>query len=71
MFKKKVNQRVMCTDQKEVIVGGLDIKRVLAGRLLPATVAGVGGAPPAVVVEDRGVVVHVGLLTYKHIRSPC
>ena len=60
----------MCTDQEEVIVGGLDVKRVLARSLLPAAVAGTGGAPPAVVVEDRGVVVHVGHLTYKHIRPP-
>ena len=47
----------------EVVVGGLDVERVLARRLLPAAVTGAGEAPPAVVVEDGWVPVQVELLS--------
>ena len=55
----------MNTDLKEVIVGSLDVKGVLARRLLPAAVAGAGRSPPAVVVEYRRVAVYLRLLTCK------
>lgn len=60
------NNNMTCTDHVEIIVGGFDVKGILAGRLLPAAVTGAGGAAPAVVVEDGGIVVHVWLLTYNH-----
>ena len=56
----------MDTHLKEVIVGSLDVKRVLARRLLPSAVAGAGRSPPAVVVEYGRVAVHLRLLTCKN-----
>ena len=55
----------MNPDLVEVTIGGLDVKRILPRSLLPATVTGAGGAPPAVVVQDGGVAIHVWLLSYR------
>lgn len=46
-------------DLIEIIIGSLDVKGILPGSLFPATVAGAGGAPPAVVTHDWWVVIHV------------
>lgn len=54
------------TNLVEVIVGSLDGKGVLTRGLLPATVTRASGTPPAVVVEDGWVVVHLWLLTCRY-----
>lgn len=53
------------SDLIEVIISSLDVKRILTRSLFPATVTGAGGAPPAVVVQDGWVAVHVRLLSYR------
>ncbi len=55
----------MNPDLVKIIISSLDVKRILARSLLPATVAGAGGAPPAVVIQDGRVAIHVWLLSYK------
>lgn len=52
-------------DLIEVIISSLDVKRILTRSLFPATVAGACGAPPAVVVQNGWVAVHVRLLSYR------
>ncbi len=58
----------MNPDLVEVIIGSLDVKRILTGSLFPATVTGAGGPPPAVVVHDGWVAIHVWLLSYRNVR---
>lgn len=53
----------MNSDLVEIIIGSLDVKRVLARGLFFATVTGAGGAPPTVVVHDGGIMVHVWLFS--------
>ena len=53
-------------DLVEVVVGRLDVERIFSWHLLPAAVTGAGGAPPAVVVQDGRVSIHVCLLSCRN-----
>lgn len=53
-------------DLVKVIIGSLDIKRIITRSLFPSTITGAGGATPAVVVQDGWVAIHVWLLSFRH-----